>query len=152
MSDNHYLFMQFIFFRFKDRSYGTSGATSGLTSSLAFTPVQVWCFPVTLVSVRGSLIEKIDNATEHDKNTHFSSNNSKMIEELCTLANGPYPSLIYYLHLLTCLYFGLLSEDLTCFSGNRAFKSSGEPVWRNSEYLFFRDWNFFEDQENIEDT
>ncbi|KAG6384154.1 hypothetical protein SASPL_156047 [Salvia splendens] len=26
--------------KFKDRSYGTSGATSGLTSSLAFTPVQ----------------------------------------------------------------------------------------------------------------
>lgn len=27
--------------RFKEKSYGSSGATSGLTSSLAFTPVQV---------------------------------------------------------------------------------------------------------------
>lgn len=29
------------FSRFKEKSYGSSGATSGLTSSLAFTPVQV---------------------------------------------------------------------------------------------------------------
>jgi hypothetical protein len=31
----------FSFFRFKEKNYGSSGATSGLTSSLAFTPVQV---------------------------------------------------------------------------------------------------------------
>lgn len=34
--------------RFKEKSYGSSGATSGLTSSLAFTPVQV-CLLVTIV-------------------------------------------------------------------------------------------------------
>jgi hypothetical protein len=28
-------------FRFKEKNYGSSGASSGLTSSLAFTPVQV---------------------------------------------------------------------------------------------------------------
>lgn len=28
-------------FRFKDKQYSSGGATSGLTSSLAFTPVQV---------------------------------------------------------------------------------------------------------------
>ena len=33
-----------IFFRFKEKQYGSSGATSGLTSSLAFTPVQVCQF------------------------------------------------------------------------------------------------------------
>lgn len=37
-----------IFYRFKDRTYGSSGATSGLTSSLAFTPVQV-CYIVTML-------------------------------------------------------------------------------------------------------
>lgn len=31
----------FSFVRFKEKNYGSSGATSGLTSSLAFTPVQV---------------------------------------------------------------------------------------------------------------
>lgn len=31
-----------IVIRFKEKQYGSSGATSGLTSSLAFTPVQVF--------------------------------------------------------------------------------------------------------------
>lgn len=31
-------------FRFKEKSYGSSGFTSGLSSSLAFTPVQVIIF------------------------------------------------------------------------------------------------------------
>lgn len=31
-----------LFCRFKEKQYGSSGATSGLSSSLAFTPVQVY--------------------------------------------------------------------------------------------------------------
>lgn len=33
-----------VVFRFKEKNYGSSGATSGLTSSLAFTPVQVYIY------------------------------------------------------------------------------------------------------------
>lgn len=39
-------YLVFPYFRFKDKHYGSSGgATSGLTSSLAFTPVQVSTLP-----------------------------------------------------------------------------------------------------------
>ena len=34
------------FCRFKEKPYGSSGATSGLSSSLAFTPVQVCVNPI----------------------------------------------------------------------------------------------------------
>lgn len=35
------IYLVLLVFRFKEKSFGSSGATSGLTSSLAFTPVQV---------------------------------------------------------------------------------------------------------------
>ena len=42
------------YFRFKERSFGSGGATSGLTSSLAFTPVQV-CPPFSLIDVHSAV-------------------------------------------------------------------------------------------------
>lgn len=42
-----------MYFRFKEKNYGSSGATSGLTSSLAFTPVQVCHFSYHLMAHLG---------------------------------------------------------------------------------------------------
>lgn len=40
-ASSHLFLIIYIIFRFKEKNFGSSGATSGLTSSLAFTPVQV---------------------------------------------------------------------------------------------------------------
>ena len=95
--------------RFKEKSYGSSGATSGLTSSLAFTPVQVRILFLELCC--GSVLTRICFGTPKRVMKQFSCSIFSLLKPVMNPSSFSYVTSSTLCYYLTCLMVPFSLQD-----------------------------------------